>query len=487
MNASPDLERRVTEWLRVEAPARAPERVLSATLDRVAVLGQERTLTRWRDIDRRGTSRAALIAATAALLATLIAGALFVGSQRRSDDAPLPVPPPAPVARIPGQGPALTWTRSDVIPAAGIGFDPTTTRVAWVADRFVMVDEDTQTVATSPDGSSWTTLAADDPDLDYLRVLAFPDPIAIWEDDVISWTPFSPGSGVRIRRPPDITSVAAFEGTVDAAAIGPAGIVVKTQTEFNQDAFFLEVLGPGWNMDTIESIGLQDGVVSLTTRDGQTASINLAEHGVDEWDFANRGEGWHSVDGKEWTQIPGFPANVFSIVGTPDGFLARGDPGTGLRMFHSPDGFAWRRMAIAFDTTVNRTIDPILLPWGAGALQSDGKHYIELWTAAGKRVLPMAAELPSERDPVVEEAGIGAGPLGIVFVDAEADEILFSPDGVEWRIQAMSDDMAQDAGLGRSPHSTNVAVGTDAVAVLLWQGTSDDGARPSLWVGTPAP
>lgn len=484
MNSQPTLDRRVSEWLRAEAPERAPERILAATLDRVAVVGQERTLPQWHGGDRPGTNRALLIAAAAVLMAILASGALFVGSQLLPAEAPLPVPPAAPAARMPGQGPALVWTRSDVLPSQEARLDQTMARVAWVGDRFVLVDETRQTVATSPDGSTWTSVATDAPESDYLQLLADPGSLAIWEDGVASWTPFAPGAGVRIRRPPEPTSLAEFEGTVDAVGIGPAGIIVKTQTEFDQDAFFLEVLGPGWNSDTIESIGLQDGIVSLTTRDGQTASIDLAEQGVDEWDFANRGEGWHSVDGKEWVPIPEFPANVFSMVGTQDGYLAVGDPGGGLRMFHSPDGFTWRRMAVAYDTTMNRTFDPILLPWGDGALQSDGKHYFEHWTAGGKRVLPMAAELPSERAPLVDAAGIGAGPLGIVFVDSQADEVLFSPDGVEWRIQAMPAAMARDAGLDRGSPSSNVAVGTDAVVVLLWEGDPEEGVRPSLWVGT---
>ena len=75
MNARPTLERRVTDWLQAEAPARAPDRVLATTLDRVAVVGQERTLPQWRARDRGRSNRAVLIAATVALIAILAAGA----------------------------------------------------------------------------------------------------------------------------------------------------------------------------------------------------------------------------------------------------------------------------------------------------------------------------------------------------------------------------------------------------------------------------
>ena len=121
MNSRIDLERQVTEWLRVEAPERAPERVLAITLDRIAVVGQERSLGLSLYRDRSGTSRTLLIAATVALLAVVVAAAVLVGGQLLSDKAPLPVPsappafaptpPPVPVApptTIVGTGAAST-------------------------------------------------------------------------------------------------------------------------------------------------------------------------------------------------------------------------------------------------------------------------------------------------------------------------------------------------------------------------------------------
>jgi hypothetical protein len=367
MNARPTLERRVTDWLQAEAPTQAPERVLAVTLDRVAVVGQERTLPQWRYRNRTGTSRAALIAATVALIAILAAGAVLVGSRLNTRDAP--PPPTAPAIRTAGQGPTLTWTQIEVIPWPPVGFTDTRpragTRVAWIDDRFVLIDEATQTVATSTNGSDWTQLTADDPDREWFRAVAFKDSLASWGELVASWRPTEAGAGVRFRHPPEAPFVADFEGTVDAVGIGPAGIVVSTHTPFDQLAFIESVLGPTWGGDNLEAYGLQDGVLSLSARDGRTASIDLADHGVTESEFQNRGEGWHSADGKDWTPIPEWPGGVTLVVGTPDGFFARGDPGTGLRMFHSPDGFAWARMAEAYDTSIDRIIDPVVLPWGA--------------------------------------------------------------------------------------------------------------------------
>ena len=488
MNALPTLERRVTDWLQAEAPSRAPERVLASTLDRVAVVGQDRTLTHWRYRRRAGTSRTALIAATAVLIALLVAGAVLVGGALKTNVAPAPAP--APVIRTLGQGPTLRWSQIDPIPWSPVGFTDgrprAGTRVAWIGDRFVLVDEASQTVATSADGSDWTVLPAGDPDGDWFRALPFADSMAVWGDDVVSWSPSTPDAGVRIRRPPNAGMLAGFEGTVDAVGIGPAGIVVSTHTPFDQAAFIESVLGSTWNGDDLESWALRNGVLSLSFRDGRTASITLADHGLTESVFDNRGEGWHSADGQTWTAIPEWPGKVTSIVGTTEGFFAIGDPGTGARMFHSDDGFAWQRMAIAAGGFDQQIINPVLLPWADGALQSDGTFIFESWTATGRRVLPMAAEVRSRAHPLVEPAGIGAGPLGIVVVEAFFHEILFSPDGVQWAIQAVTDERYGPGPTDRA-YRTSVAVGAGAVVVVMSEGANGEESKPSLWVGTPKP
>jgi hypothetical protein len=51
---------------------------------------------------------------------------------------------------------------------------------------------------------------------------------------------------------------------------------------------------------------------------------------------------------------------------------------------------------------------------------------------------------------------------------------------------AMSTELAAAAGLRRTVHSANVAVGKDSVVVLLWAGGPESGV-PSIWVGTLGP
>ncbi len=156
-------------------------------------------------------------------------------------------------------------------------------------------------------------------------------------------------------------------------------------------------------------------------------------------------------------------------------------------MFHSPDGFAWQRMAIATGGFDRQMINPVMVPWRDSALETDGTFIFQSWTRTGKQVLPMTADVQDREHPLSDASGIGAGPLGIVCVDVVADEILYSPDGIEWRIQPISGEMAQAGTLIRGPRDLDVAVGTDAVVALLWENVSDNVARPSLWVGAPVP
>jgi hypothetical protein len=174
MNSRIDLERHVSEWLRDEAPGRAPEHVLSLALDRVAVVGQERSLRMSRYRDRSGSDRTLLIAATVALLAVALAAAVFVGGQLLLEEAPLPVPsaqpeftptpPPVPFpvgTTILGSGAAsselgpLSWTS-----VAGDSTNIPSTEIFAAPAGFAAIEADLDGSDSrfwvSPDGIAWT-------------------------------------------------------------------------------------------------------------------------------------------------------------------------------------------------------------------------------------------------------------------------------------------------------------------------------------------
>ncbi|MFI5052877.1 MAG: hypothetical protein ACHQDE_00830 [Acidimicrobiia bacterium] len=89
MNDRPNMDRLVTEWLRATAPARAPERVLTTTLDRVAGVRQERLLGGRRFDDWIGVSPRVRWALVLVVLAALLATVVGVGALLRREP---PVP-----------------------------------------------------------------------------------------------------------------------------------------------------------------------------------------------------------------------------------------------------------------------------------------------------------------------------------------------------------------------------------------------------------
>jgi hypothetical protein len=437
-----------------------------------------------------------LVAAVA--IVGLAAGGLFLAGGQGPSPVPTvgpasPSPTAAPSARL-GQGPVLTWTKLVLDPRSlklpdpahpAARADRSTKRIAWVDDRFVLADRDAGAVSTSTDGASWIVEEPDGPAQDHLEALLLQE-TATWHDRLVGWN----SRGLRIVRPPDEPIAKSFEGPAGAVGIGPAGIVVRTHSTLDFDAVVRSLLGDD-SLEHIVDITFEDGILRITTDDERELEVDWAARGFEPGDVADRGFGWYSPDGEEWTPIPGFPANVERIVGVSDGFILLGpsvqSDAFQAAMWHSPDGLAWREIgptAWLWD----------ILPWAGGALvleqeagldlQEGGR--LALWDSAGVRELPMTAEIPA-RSP--DASDISVGPLGIVWF--EPGEVLFSPDGSAWSIAALPDDMAQGV-VG----AETVAVGERSVLVLTWSSAvySDDGEDrliqepvPSLWLGTLAP
>ena len=462
------------------------------------------------ELRRRRSWRLALLLAATLVLVFTITAAIAVGSgliklpwvDRLLLPNPSPmstiVPIPSPTSTIAPPGTVLTWARVAVDERSLALLDPgspdsefRTTGVAWLGDRFVLVDKLLvgKAVSTSSDGRAWELLDEGAPGWDSYSLLSTSSAIATWGHDTVLWTPGVYTSDLRILSPPDEpVTKSDFSGGVGSVGIGPAGIVAHVHSAIDFDAFVTSKLGPGW-VDHMVTFSFQDGILRITTDDDRSLEIVWADAGFAPGDVADRGFGWYSPDGAQWTPIPGFPANVSEIVGVSDGFFARGggarcdgcrDTPDGPGMWHSPDGLSWRNIGAATEGSV--------LPWGQGVLVTDGMGRFDAWTADGTSELPMAGDLPpgwTASNPSFGSISFGSGPFGLVSLNVSAHEVLFTPNGVDWSVQAMSAEMAPAAGMSRTVPSWNIAVGKDSVIVLLWTEGPESG--PSLWVGTVQP
>ena len=509
-----------------------PDRVVDSVLDEVhrtrqrTVFGPRRT---------RPNMRSAF--GVAAVVAVLVVGASFYVIQRNQlPVAPGPNPtgtastsPSEPAVVGPSTTPSpevspsptalsleLTWTkvvlddRALSLPDPGT-LDRTTTWVAWLGDRFVLVDEDSGAVSTSIDGAVWHLLERGDPDPGYFDLLR--GSFVTWQDQVVGW--WNPEDGpsitnqppvtardiVRIVRPPAApTETTPFKGRIESVGVGPVGIVAQVHSHLDWDLWVASKLGDDW-VSRYEEVSFKDGILEITMKRGRGLRVVWADEGFELGDFQDAGFGWYSPDGVAWTAIPapalpsdrdsglGFPTGFGDVVGVSDGFIARGvaddakpcpSPDGCSGMWHSPDGLTWRHLANVAQDVSGKAV----LPWMGGALVTDGVGQFDLWTADGNTELPMAAAVRAAwQQPT---AGFGTGPLGLVTVLTDDEEILVTRDGVDSDIRQMPADMAADQTLEDPRDVPTVAVGERSVVVVMWSG-SHEARIPSLWVGTVEP
>jgi hypothetical protein len=348
--------------------------------------------------------------------------------------------------------------------------DKAVTRVVWLEGNFVLADQSLATVLTSTDGVTWNTQEGGSPSVHYYEPMIMGS-IAYWQDELVGWSGAAADT-LSVARPPDAPRTQEFDGVIGAAGVGPAGIVVRTHSTLDFDGYITSLMGPGW-VDHMTNFDFTDGVLRITTDDDRELEIVWADHGFEPGDLADRGFGWYSPDGQEWVAIPDFPDNVSDIVGTSDGFIARGSD-----MWHSEDGLNWRRLG--------SHASGFIVPWMGNALvvpdDARPRRGFEVWAVDGPRSLPIGGAAD------VTWRTTGAGPLGIVSLGAD-DSILYSPDGIGWSISPMPEGMPAD-DYGRT--TPTIAVGVHSVVVLLWReeigGSSISPTwtrSPSLWIGTP--
>jgi hypothetical protein len=528
---SPRLtEAQISRALRARLPARADASLRERILDEAAATLQQRPfpvlLGRAITLDglqgrtgRDRTRRWTLVLVAAAVLA-LVASAIFVGTWRPSLISVVPTPSQSSAPSIsasPSATPTATssstaFPTAEVSPAAvaqglhltwtKVAIEQRSPRLAWVGDRFALVDNQSGAVFTSVDGVSWDALQPGDSARAYVDLLR--GSVASWQDTAVGWwnpqehdgpdiagePPITARDVVQIVRPSAApTSTTPFKGRIESIGIGPAGIVAEVHSDIDWDAWVTKKLGARSNnawVKHLKSVDYRDGILQIKLDNGPGLKVVWAADGREPGDYQDKGFAWYSPDGEQWTAIPParpplsgddptFPmGSLGGVVGVSDGFIAEGDAvdskpcpsADGCEgMWHSSDGLTWRHIA-----NVPYGSDP-LLPWMGGALVTDGVGRFDTWTSQGRGTLPMAVEIPAPSKDLY--ADVNVGPLGLVSVRSSDRKILFTRDGVAWTMDPMPADMA--AG--------TIAVGERSVLLL---GTSEDGP-PSLWLGSIEP
>lgn len=464
------FEDQFARHLRSYAAAGAPSLEREAIKRAVAAGVASRQVAPWRlrlpALRPPMLAQAAVVGMVVVLAAVVVFGIWGGG---RNNVAPggtaIPTSSPSAQPRASGDGTLMKWSKLNA-QALGLVVHPrasaAVTRVAWVDDHFVLVEQSQQLILASNDGLSWDTPEEDSRDLDYYEPMA-QDSIASWQDDVIGWT--SAGNTLRIARPANAPNTYEFEGRIGAAATGRAGMLVRTHSTLNFDDYITSLMGSGW-VKHMTSFSFTDGILRITADDRPELNIVWADQGFEPGDVADRGFGWFSLDGEDWTSIPDFPDNVSAIAAIENGFIA-----SGSALWYSADGLAWRRIGTYSNTS--------LIQWMGGVVTAVGdsnRPPFALWTSEGPRDLPVAGELDLG-------STIGAGPLGMVSLESDG-MILYSPDGSDWSVAPVPEEMAADATSRWAP---TIAVGEGSVVVLVWREEADESRTPSLWLGTIEP
>jgi len=514
----------ISQALRAHVPERAQAGLRERILEAAATTAQRRSLPSFagRAIALRGlqdptgsirTNRWTWVIVAAVVLTLLAASAIFVGNQRpsllaiqptptsTSTSTPIPTPnaevsPQATEAPPPavGQSLELTWTK--------VTLDQRSPQVAWLGDRFVLVDEDSRAVFTSTDGFTWRALQPGDPDPGYFELLT--GSFVSWQDSSVGWwnpqeeaqcgsctnqPPITARDILQIVHPPAApSSTTPFKGRIESIGIGPRGIVAQVHSDLDWDAWVTKKLGARSNnawVKHLKSVDFRDGILQIKLDNGPGLKVVWADQGFEPGDYQDRGFGWYSPDGEHWTEMApndhptadfgsSLPTGTFGkVVGVSDGFIAAGaspdgacaDPnGSCTGMWYSSDGLTWRLLGAAPSEPQE------LLPWRGGVLVTDGDGRIAFWTSGGSAELPMAAQV---------RGTVAAGPLGLVSIGD--GQVLVSRDGIDYKVSSIPAQMAAAQPLARS--GPEVVVGERSVLVVLWSGSSE--ARiPSLWRGT---
>ena len=177
MNAGPDVERLIADWLVEEAPARAPDRILDAAAKVIDRTKQRRFAAAWREPMTFSIAR--LVAILAIATVVVGGGAAWIGRSTASIGVPTPTEAPG---VVPGTTPAPTPsgpTIESYRAARDAICTPLATRAAALSEQGAKLHPDT----TSSDlpatiSTVQEVIAVQDETIAALAALAAPETLA---------------------------------------------------------------------------------------------------------------------------------------------------------------------------------------------------------------------------------------------------------------------------------------------------------------------
>ena len=200
-----------------------------------------------------------------------------------------------------------------------MALDEKSPRLAWVGDRFVLVDKESGRVRTSTDGASWQILQPGDPDPGYVDLLK--GSFASWQDDAVGWwnpqdheggdiagaPPITARDVLQIVRPSAApTSTTPFKGRIESIGIGPRGIVAQVHSDLDWDGWITKKLGLRTNNDwtcCVKDVTYKNGVLQIKLKNRPGLKVVWADQGFEPGDYQDGGFGWYSPDGEHWTMM----------------------------------------------------------------------------------------------------------------------------------------------------------------------------------------
>lgn len=348
MNDTHDLDRRMADYYATEAPSRAPNWLLTQTLDSIETTPQRRWGFGGARLGLPDLSLRRLSIALGGAVAVLVVVALAFGSfgERQAVGGP---PTASPFTERSGN-----WSRTLLEPAPPHVHAITAGGPGLVAVGATDAEDDLADIWTSSDGRTWSRVPGEElgPGLIEDVTTGGPGLVAVGGGPLLQAAVWTSLDGLTWSRAPD--DPVFKDAHIKAVSTGGPGLVA---VGWHHRAWFSSD-GLTWKLASVPPVppdvypGDDGDKPQIYLTDVAAAGDRLVAVG---WAMMNDNSEvavvWTSADGTTWTDVPIDPdvlprgSRFSSLTGGPDGFIASGEDALGgPAMWTSGDGLRWRQV-----------------------------------------------------------------------------------------------------------------------------------------------